>query len=73
LIKDIIKKDKKYICYYGNPQGRIEKYSIDTESLFGYDSSGTFTMIALEDLDTNDIQEIQECVTIFKKHKKEYT
>lgn len=52
---------------YGHPEGRIESYSLDKEDISGYDSSGGFQIIPLEELEIEFIQSVQVCKTIFKK------
>jgi hypothetical protein len=55
-----------YEVSYGRTDGRIESYSMDKDTLYGHDSSGSFTIIKLEEVEIDFIREIQICKTIFK-------
>jgi hypothetical protein len=59
-------KSDGYEIAYGRINGRIETYSMDKDSLYGYDSGGGYTTIPLEEVDMDLIREVQLCKIIYK-------
>ena len=63
-LRDLV-SDGRYIATYGI--GRIESYSINSDCLSGYDSSGYYRYTPLEDLDLTQLVSISKVTEVYRK------
>jgi len=66
-LKKMLVPGTQYVCTYG--YGRIEEYNIDHNVMFGYDSSGNYKWLPLDndEFDINLLRTISTVKELWKK------